>query len=406
VGEIEKNLREVYESLETNSTLKLLPSHGLVHHVESLRIGEVTGTLTDGILLEQVQLAIHVYRLSEEMVQVVVETEQDNLFGDSETVNTHSQLSLPARELDGLFDSLIYDDHLPVRLLHYVHCTMLFSDAHVDHHLVSWNRVILLHGPPGTGKTSLAKALAQKCSIRLMDKYPLGGKLVEINAHSLFSKWFSESGKLVMKLFAELEVLVGDEDCFVCILIDEVESLTAARKAALSGSEPSDSLRVVNALLTQIDRLKQHHNVLIITTSNITDAIDVAFVDRADIKAYVGNPSLSARYHVLRSSIRELQRCRLVENTEEEIAESTLGLVAKEEWLEGMAGLTLTPSPSQRLFTIAQRCEGLSGRALRKLPFLAYAANIGTVCTPLFEFLTALEKAIEQEHEAREMMGH
>lgn len=56
-------------------------------------------------------------------------------------------------------------------------------------------------------------------------------------------------------------------------VLDEVESLAAARKAALSGTEPSDSIRVVNALLTQIDRLKQKRNVLILTTSNITEAI-------------------------------------------------------------------------------------------------------------------------------------
>ena len=48
----------------------------------------------------------------------------------------------------------------------------------------------------GQGKTSLAKALAQKLSIRLQQCYPLA-QLVEINAHSLFSKWFSESAKLV-----------------------------------------------------------------------------------------------------------------------------------------------------------------------------------------------------------------
>ena len=68
---------------------------------------------------------------------------------------------------------------------------------------------------------------------------------------------------------------------------DEVESLTAARSAALGGSEPSDALRVVNAVLTQLDSLRSHKNVLILTTSNVTEAIDVAFVDRADIKQYV-----------------------------------------------------------------------------------------------------------------------
>jgi len=51
----------------------------------------------------------------------------------------------------------------------------------------------------GTGKTSLCKALAQKMAIRLSDRYDYG-QLVEINSHSLFSKWFSESGKLVQKM--------------------------------------------------------------------------------------------------------------------------------------------------------------------------------------------------------------
>jgi SpoVK/Ycf46/Vps4 family AAA+-type ATPase len=68
---------------------------------------------------------------------------------------------------------------------------MLFSDCKVNTNIISWNRVVLLHGPPGTGKTSLCKALAQKLAIRLNHCYT-HGQLIEINSHSLFSKWFSE----------------------------------------------------------------------------------------------------------------------------------------------------------------------------------------------------------------------
>jgi SpoVK/Ycf46/Vps4 family AAA+-type ATPase len=132
--------------------------------------------------------------------------------------------------------------------------------------------VVLLHGPPGTGKTSLCKALAQKLSIRLGDYYT-SMYLMEVNSHSLFSKWFSESGKLVLKLFQQLHEYLEDSQAFVFVLIDEVESLTAARQAALSGSEPSDAIRVVNALLTQIDGLRRFPNALLLTTSNLIEAI-------------------------------------------------------------------------------------------------------------------------------------
>jgi len=61
-------------------------------------------------------------------------------------------------------------------------------------------------------------------------------QLVEVNAHSLFSKWFSESGKLVSKLFAAITELVEEPQALVFVLIDEVESLTAARKVGTAAT--------------------------------------------------------------------------------------------------------------------------------------------------------------------------
>ena len=178
---------------------------------------------------------IHVHQLFDEEP-----AEEDA--GDGESV-AFQLFTLPATDFDGLWESLIYDDEVQPKLLRYVSTAMAFSNAGVDQRVISWNRVVLLHGPPGTGKTSLCRGLAHKLAIRLSGSYAQG-HLVEVNAHSLFSKWFSESGKMVMHMFARIRELLEDGDAFVCVLVDEVESLAATRNAAGSGSEPSDAIRV------------------------------------------------------------------------------------------------------------------------------------------------------------------
>lgn len=57
---------------------------------------------------------------------------------------------------------------------------------------------------------------------------------------------------------------------------DEVESITMARSLSLKGNEPGDSLRVVNSILTQLDRLKVYSNILIFATSNFSEAIGMS----------------------------------------------------------------------------------------------------------------------------------
>jgi len=66
-----------------------------------------------------------------------------------------------------------------------------------------------------------------------------------------------QSGKLVTKMFDKILELVEDPKALIFLLIDEVESLAQCRQSAEIGNEPTDSIRAVNALLTQIDRIKK-----------------------------------------------------------------------------------------------------------------------------------------------------
>ena len=149
-------------------------------------------------------------------------------------------------------------------------------------------------------------------------------------------------------------MLDAQKDTFVIVFIDEVESLTSTRQHSADSHEPKDALRVcvlgcdharcflrkwayrniadwtkaVNALLTALDRLRNHSNVVIFTTSNLIKAMvggpcfnkkpkwpslqDLAFLDRVDIKQYVPQPSTQARYEIYRTCYLELARRNII----------------------------------------------------------------------------------------------
>ena len=125
--------------------------------------------------------------------------------------------------------------------------------------------------------------------------------------------------------------------------------------------------------------------VLLLTTSNVSEAIDVAFVDRADIKALVGPPGIAARYDILASCVAELARVGLVSFApgtsalanshaakafaEEEAASPAVSMV-----IEGAGSHAIFDVPaSVALWQAAVCARGFSGRALRKLPLAAHA---------------------------------
>jgi len=94
----------------------------------------------------QASLRVLVHQLSEESAG-----EEEDEGADGGGGASYRDWTLPSRAFAGLWDALVYESDVKASLLRYARTALLFADAGVDPALVSVNRVVLLHGPPGTG---------------------------------------------------------------------------------------------------------------------------------------------------------------------------------------------------------------------------------------------------------------
>ena len=145
-------------------------------------------------------------------------------------------------------------------------------------------RGILLHGPSGTGKTLLAKAVATQSE----------ANFVSVRGPELLSKWVGESERGIREIFKRAR---QSSPCV--IFFDEIDSIAPIRGA---GGETAVTERVVSQLLTELDGMENMHGVIVLAATNRADMIDPALLrpGRFDKIIQIPLPDKESRKNIIK----------------------------------------------------------------------------------------------------------
>jgi len=173
---------------------------------------------------------------------------------------------------------------------------------------VQHTRGMLLFGPPGCGKTLIARQIGKMLNAR-------EPKIV--NGPEILSKYVGESEKNIRALFGEAEKelkLKGDDSGLHIIILDELDAICKKRGSTNSGTGVHDT--VVNQLLSKIDGVNSLNNILIIGMTNRKDMIDDALLrpGRLEVHVEIGLPDEKGRLQILKIHTHKLKLSRALDS--------------------------------------------------------------------------------------------
>eukprot|EP00472_Partenskyella_glossopodia_P013242 CAMPEP_0197528198 /NCGR_PEP_ID=MMETSP1318-20131121/24235_1 /TAXON_ID=552666 /ORGANISM="Partenskyella glossopodia, Strain RCC365" /LENGTH=386 /DNA_ID=CAMNT_0043083191 /DNA_START=309 /DNA_END=1469 /DNA_ORIENTATION=- len=167
-------------------------------------------------------------------------------------------------------------------------------------------KAVLFEGPPGTGKTTVARVIAGAINV----------PLVYVPVESIMSMWYGESEKMLSKVFDTCEKLGKS-----IIFIDEIDSLATARGPNMHEA----TRRLLSTLLRKIEGFDRNSGVIVIGATNRKSDLDEALLSRFDVSIAFPMPNIGERKEIFRLFAKQLSESDL-----DKLAESASGLTGRD----------------------------------------------------------------------------